>query len=158
MEEQKVVVTKEGLDSLIQERDHLVHVERKEVIEELQAARAMGDLSENADYDAARDHQARLEARVRELDEMLNNIELINDATPAGKSRVVHLGSKVTIKSMDTGDVDTYTIVGTVESDPINGKLSNETPLAVALTDHKKNDVVDVLVDPPYQVKIISIA
>jgi len=158
MEDQKVVVTKEGLDDLIKERDHLVHVERHEVIEELQNARAMGDLSENADYDAARDHQARVEARIRELDEMLNNIELIDDNAPTAKSKVVRLGSKVTVKSLDTNEVDTYTIVGTVESDPLNGKLSNETPLAVALLDHKKNEVVDVLVDPPYEVKIISIA
>jgi transcription elongation factor GreA len=158
MEEQKVVVTKDGLQKLVEERDHLVHIERQEVIEELQNARSMGDLSENADYDAARDHQARVEARVRELDEMLKNIEIIEEKAGSGKNNVVRLGSTVTIKMLDNNQVETYTIVGTVESDPLNGKLSNETALALALQDHKRNDVVSVQAEIPYQVKIVSIA
>ena len=155
MEDNKVLVTKEGLAELQKEYEYLVHVEREQVIEELKAARSQGDLSENADYDAARDHQARVQARISQLDEMLKNIEIIDEGKK--RSRVVRLGSTVTIEFEDTKEVETYTIVGTVESDPVNGKLSNETPLASAILDHKPNDVITVLVNPPYEVKIISV-
>jgi len=155
MEDNKVVVTKEGLAELQKEYEYLVHVERDQVIEELRAARAQGDLSENADYDAARDHQARVEARIRQLDDMLKNIVLIDGRK--GRSKTVGLGSTVTLEFQDTMERETYTIVGTVESDPINGKLSNETPLAVAIMDHKVNDVVPVLVTPAYNVKIVEV-
>ena len=161
MEDNKVVVTKEGLAELQKEYEYLVHVERDQVIEELRAARAQGDLSENADYDAARDHQARVEARIRELeeirqlDDMLKNIVLIDGRK--GRSKTVRLGSTVTLEFQDTMERETYTIVATVESDPINGKLSNETPLAVAIMDHKVNDVVPGLVTPAYNVKIVEV-
>jgi len=154
MEENKVVVTKEGLAELQKEYDYLVHTERDLVIEELKAARAQGDLSENADYDAARDHQARVEARIRELDEMLKNIEIIDSRR---RSRIVRLGSVVTIEYQDTMERETYSIVGTVEADPLNGKLSNETPVAIAIMDHKVNDKVIVMANPPYEVKIIEV-
>ena len=156
MEEQKIVVTKEGLAELQKEYEYLIHVEREQVIEELRNARAQGDLSENADYDAARDHQARVEARIRQLDDMLKNIELI-DEKKSSRSRTVRLGSTVTVEFQDTKERETYDIVGTVESDPLNGKLSNETPLAIAIMDHKTNDTVTVLVNPPYKVKIVEI-
>ena len=156
MEEQKIVVTKEGLAELQKEYEYLIHVEREQVIEELRNARAQGDLSENADYDAARDHQARVEARIRQLDDMLKNIELIDDKK-SSRSRTVRLGSTVTVEFQDTKERETYDIVGTVESDPLNGKLSNETPLAIAIMDHKTNDTVTVLVNPPYKVKIVEI-
>ena len=156
MEEQKIVVTKEGLAELQKEYEYLIHVEREQVIEELRNARAQGDLSENADYDAARDHQARVEARIRQLDDMLKNIELIDDKK-SSRSRTVRLGSTVTVEFQDTKERETYNIVGTVESDPLNGKLSNETPLAIAIMDHKTNDTVTVLVNPPYKVKIVEI-
>ena len=136
MAQEKVRVTQEGFDELRKEQDHLIHVVRKEVIEDLQAARAQGDLSENADYDAARDRQARVEARIRELENIFNNIEIID---VQGGSRVVKLGAQVTIRSRD-GFVETYTIVSSVEADPMNGKLSNVTPLAVALMDRMVSD------------------
>ena len=78
MTQKKKLVTQQGYDELLKEQDHLIHVVRNEVIKELQEARAQGDLSENADYDAARDHQARVEARIRELEIMLSNVELID--------------------------------------------------------------------------------
>ena len=136
MAQEKVRVTQEGFDELRKEQEHLIHVVRKEVIEDLQAARAQGDLSENADYDAARDRQARVEARIRELENIFNNIEIID---VQGGSRVVKLGAQVTIRSRD-GFVETYTIVSSVEADPMNGKLSNVTPLAVALMDRMVRD------------------
>ncbi|MBQ9037404.1 MAG: transcription elongation factor GreA [Erysipelotrichaceae bacterium] len=155
MEENKVVVTKEGLAELQKEYEYLVHVERDQVIEELRAARAQGDLSENADYDAARDHQARVEARIRQLDDMLKNIEIIDGKK--SRSKIVRLGSTVTLEFQDTMEKETYTIVGTVESDPVNGKLSNETPLAAAILEHKVNETVPVMVNPSYSVKILEV-
>ncbi len=155
MPQEKVLVTQDGLTELLKEQDNLIHVIRKEVIEDLQAARAQGDLSENADYDAARDRQARIEARIRELESMLNNIEIIDDKK--GGSRVVKLGAKITILDVETNEEEKLTIVGSVEADPLHGKLSNVTPLAVALLDHRANDEVSVMVDVPYKVRIISI-
>lgn len=155
-ENQKVVVTKEGLNELKKEQAYLIHTVRQEVKEELQAAREQGDLSENADYDAARDRQAKVEARIRELDNMLSNIELIEEGG-AGRSKRVQVGSIVSIKELDTNLETTYTIVGSVESDPLNGKLSNASPLALAMMEHKVNDTVDVKAQIPYQVKILAI-
>ncbi|MEG0695273.1 MAG: transcription elongation factor GreA, partial [Erysipelotrichaceae bacterium] len=154
----KVLVTKEGLDDLLKEQDNLIHVVRKEVIKELQEARAQGDLSENADYDAARDHQARVEARIRDLEAMLSNVELIDEKDKKTSSKTVSLGSKVKIKDLSDESEEEYTIVGSVEADPLNGKLSNMTPLAIALMDHKVNEVVRVEnVEEPYSVKIIEL-
>jgi len=154
MAQEKVRVTQEGFDELRKEQDHLIHVVRKEVIEDLQAARAQGDLSENADYDAARDRQARVEARIRELENIFNNIEIID---VQGGSRVVKLGAQVTIRSRD-GFEETYTIVSSVEADPMNGKLSNVTPLAVALMDRMVSDEeIEVEIEPREYVRIINI-
>jgi transcription elongation factor GreA len=155
MAQEKVLVTQEGLQELMKEQQHLIHVVRKEVIEDLQAARAQGDLSENADYDAARDRQARVEARIRELENMLNNIEIIDERR--GGQKVVRLGTTFTILDYETNTEEKYTIVGSVEADPLNGKLSNVTPLAQALMDKKSGDEVMVNVDSPYTVKILSI-
>ncbi|MEG0290103.1 MAG: transcription elongation factor GreA [Erysipelotrichaceae bacterium] len=158
MTQKKVLVTKEGLDDLLKEQDNLIHVVRKEVIKELQEARAQGDLSENADYDAARDHQARVEARIRDLEAMLSNVELIDEKDKKTSSKTVSLGSKVKIKDLSDESEEEYTIVGSVEADPLNGKLSNMTPLAIALMDHKINEVVRVEnVEEPYSVKIIEL-
>ena len=154
MTQEKVRVTQEGFDELRREQEHLIHVVRREVIEDLQAARAQGDLSENADYDAARDRQARVEARIRELENIFNNIEIID---VQGGSRVVKLGAQVTILGRD-GVEETYTIVSSVEADPLNGKLSNVTPLAVALMDRMVSDEeIEVEIEPREYVKIIDI-
>ncbi|HCT62880.1 MAG TPA: transcription elongation factor GreA [Erysipelotrichaceae bacterium] len=154
MAQEKVRVTQQGYDELKREQEHLIHTVRKEVIEDLQAARAQGDLSENADYDAARDRQARVEARIRELENIFNNIEIID---VQGGTRVVKLGAQVTIRSRD-GFEETYTIVSSVEADPINGKLSNVTPLAVALMDRMVSDEeIEVEVEPREYIRIIDV-
>ena len=155
MTDDKIYVTQEGLEELKKEQENLIHVVRQEVIEDLKAARAQGDLSENADYDAARDRQAQVEARIRELEVMLNNIEIIDDKQ--GSVRVAKIGSTVKIEELDTHQIDEFTIVGSVEADPLNGKLSNVTPLAEAILEHKVGQTVEVLVDEPYQVKILEI-
>ena len=144
----------------MQEQENLIHVVRQDVIRELQEARAQGDLSENADYDAARDRQARVEARIRDLEAMLANVEIIDDEAVSRKknSKTVKLGSTVKILDLESNEEETYTIVGSVESDPLQGKLSNITPLAAAIIDSKVGDVVTVnQVEEPYDVKILEL-
>ena len=158
MADEKFLVTKEGLDELLKEQDNLIHVVRDEVIRELQEARAQGDLSENADYDAARDRQARVEARIRDLEAMIANAEIISEDKKAATKKTVSLGSTVTILDMSTNEQETYNIVGSIEADPLNGKLSNITPLATSLMDHKIGDVVEIeTAEEPYQVKVIDL-
>ena len=153
MADEKFLVTKEGLDELLKEQDNLIHVVRDEVIRELQEARAQGDLSENADYDAARDRQARVEARIRDLEAMIANAEIISEDKKAATKKTVSLGSTVTILDMSTNEEETYNIVGSIEADPLNGKLSNITPLATSLMDHNIGDVVEIeTAEEPYQV------
>ena len=158
MADEKFLVTKEGLDELLKEQDNLIHVVRDEVIRELQEARAQGDLSENADYDAARDRQARVEARIRDLEAMIANAEIISEDKKAATKKTVSLGSTVTILDMSTNEEETYNIVGSIEADPLNGKLSNIKPLATSLMDHKIGDVVEIeTAEEPYQVKVIDL-
>ena len=153
--EEKFYVTEEGLADLKKELDTLIHVTREEVIEELKAARAQGDLSENADYDAARDHQAKVESRIRELEYQIKNSEIISDKKT---TKVVRIGSTVELQEMDTNNKLTYKIVGSVEADPLNGLLSNVTPMAMAILDQRVGDTVTVQVDKPYEVKILKIS
>ena len=150
---EKIYVTQAGLEELKREYENLIHVVRQDVIEDLRAARAQGDLSENADYDAARDRQAQVEARISQLDVMLKNVVIIGE----GSTQTVQLGSTFTVEELDTGDKGTYTIVGSVEADPLAGKLSNATPLAIAVMDHAVGDVVTIECDEPYQVKILEL-
>lgn len=152
--EEKYYVTEDGLNDLKKELETLIHVTREEVKEELKAARAQGDLSENADYEAARDRQAKVEGRIKELEHQIKNAEII---TEKRKSNTVRIGSTVEIQELDTKAKLTYKIVGSVEADPLNGLLSNVTPLAEAIMDHKVNDVCTVEVDNPYNVKILKI-
>lgn len=152
--EDKFYVTEDGLQELKDEYENLVHVVRNEVIEDLKAARAQGDLSENADYDAARDKQAQVESRIKELEHMIRNASIISERKG---TKYVRLGSTVTIQELDTKNKSTFTIVGTVEADPLNGKLSNATPLAMAILEQRVDSIVEVDVDEPYKVKILEI-
>ncbi len=158
VQEEKTVVTKEGYQELVNELDHMLHEVRQDVIRELQEARAQGDLSENADYDAARERQARVEARIRDLEAMIANAEIIDEKDAKKSKKTVKLGSTVRILDMEANEEETYTIVGSVESDPLNGKLSNITPLAIALLDSKVGDIVTVTqIEEPYKVKILEV-
>ena len=143
-QEEKTVVTKEGYQELVNELDHMLHEVRQDVIRELQEARAQGDLSENADYDAARERQARVEARIRDLESMIANAQIIDDKDSKKSKKTVKLGSTVRILDMESNTEEVYTIVGSVEADPLNGKLSNLTPLAIALLDSKVGDTPTV--------------
>lgn len=152
----KILLTKDGVEKLNQEMQHLLNVVRPDVIAELQAARAQGDLSENADYDAARDRQAQVEARIKEIDNILAHVKIIEEKK--GSKRTISLGATVTLKDLSDNEESTYTIVGSVESDPINGKISNESALAKAIDGKKVGDIVNV--ETPvleYQVEILKI-
>ena len=157
MDKDKVLLTKSGVEKLEEERDNLINVERPRVIEELQLARSQGDLSENADYDAARDKQAQIEQRIKEIEYMLQNAEIISKEQM--DLNVVKPGTTVTILdlSLDNPEEEKYTIVGSFETDPVNGKISNESPLAKALIGHGVNEIVTVGVAEAYDVKIVDI-
>lgn len=155
MTDSKIYVTEDGLKKLQDEYNNLVHVVREEVKSELKEARSLGDLSENADYDAAREKQAQVESRIVELEAMLSNYEII-DMKKNG-SKTVHIGATVKLEFMDTKQEAVYTIVGSTEADPLNGKLSNESPLAQAIMDKKVGTTVTVPVAKPYKVIIVNV-
>ena len=157
MDKDKVLLTKSGVEKLEEERDNLINVERPRVIEELQLARSQGDLSENADYDAARDKQAQIEQRIKEIEYMLQNAEIISEEQM--DLNVVKPRTAVTLLdlSLDDPEEEKYTIVGSFETDPVNGKISNESPLAKALIGHGVNEIVTVGVAEAYDVKIVDI-
>lgn len=160
MANEKFFVTQEGYNELVREHDELVHTVRAQVIVELQEARAQGDLSENADYDAAREHQAQVEARIRELDALIKNAEIIEetDGRSVSHDATVKLGTTVKLLDLSDNRENTFSIVGSIEADPMNGKLSNNTPLAEAILDKKVGDICTVhRVEVPYDVKILEI-
>lgn len=147
-------VTEEGLEEIKKELDHLKLELRPAVINSLQEARALGDLSENAEYDAARNEQAVVENRIQELEAMVENAVLIKDV----KTDRVAIGTKVKIEYVDDKDTEVYSIVGSKEADPFTNKISNESPIATAIMGSKVGSVVTV--ESPngkYNVKIIEI-
>jgi len=153
--ETTVILTAEGYLALEQELNDLKMVKRPAVIKALKEARAQGDLSENADYDAARNDQAQIEGRIKELEYKLEHSEIIDNSKSKG---TVNLGSTVTIE-YDDGDTEEYMIVGSMEADPFNNKISNESPIGKAVIGHKKEEEVEV--ESPngsYTVKIVAVA
>ena len=153
----KVELTKKGKKELEEEYQNLINVVRDEVKQQLAEARAQGDLSENADYDAARDRQAQVESRIKEIENILANAVIIDEEGGRKKGNKISLGSTVTIKFLNNGKEEQYMIVGTVESDPFNHKISNQCPLGVALIGKSLGDVVEVKGKVDYQVEVIKI-
>ena len=152
--ENTFIMTAEGFLEAENELNELKNVRRPEIIKALKEARALGDLSENADYDAARNEQAIIEAKIQELEFKLEHAEIINNKN----KDEINLGSLVTI-SYDDGEEEEYKIVGSMEADPFDNKISNESPLGLSLLNHKVGDLVNV--DSPnggYQIKIVKIA
>ena len=151
----KVYLTNEGFLEIEEELKNLKEVKRPEVIKALKDARALGDLSENADYDAARNEQAKVEGRIQELEKLLEVAELIE------KRDTEKVGLGTTVKIMydeDEDDVEEYRIVGSKEADPSNNKISNESPLAKAIMNAKVGDICTV--ESPngnYNVKVLEI-
>ena len=138
----KVLLTNEGLQKLQDELDNLKNVRRKENTAALKVAKSFGDLSENSEYDEAKNEQAEIEARISEIENMLKNAEIINEGDIA--TDVVSIGAKITVKDLDDGEISEYLIVGSTEADPLKGRISDESPLGVALLGHKIGEVVVV--------------
>ena len=153
---EKYQLTKEGVAKLEAEYRHLLDVVRPQNTKDIVDARALGDLSENADYDAARNEQAQIEGRILELEKILETAEIIEKRD----TDKVGLGTTVTIRYLDEDDDDTeeYRIVGSKEADPSNNKISNESPLAQAIMGAKAGD--ERTVESPrgtYRVEIVEI-
>ena len=144
-EAKKVVMTYEGLKKMEQELEELKTVRRKEVAEKIKEARGQGDLSENAEYDAAKEEQGEIESRIVQLENLLRNAEVIDEEQL--KKDVVSLGSKVKVLDVEFDEEMEYTILGSTEADPMNGRISNESPLGIALLGQKKG--ASVMADTP---------
>ena len=155
MENEKVQLTREGYDKLKAELRQLIDVVRPEVIEQLAYARSLGDLSKNADYDAAKAKQADVEQRIRQLEDILANASIVDDATGSGK--LVSFGRTVKILNLSNKKEYTFKIVGTHETNPSEGTISNVSPLGEAMMGSRVNDKVTVKAPKPYQVQILKI-
>lgn len=150
----EIYLTSEGLDEIKKELDHLKLVKRPEVINALKDARALGDLSENAEYDAARNEQAIVEGRIVELEAMIENAVVIEKAD----TDCVSIGTKVKIEYVEDNDTEEYSIVGSKEADPFQNKISNESPIAKAIMGLKVGNIAHVSSpNGQYDVKILQI-
>lgn len=155
MQKKECPMTSQGFLKLEEELNDLKLVKRPQVIEALKDARAQGDLSENADYDAARKDQAELEARIKELEYMVEHAKIIEEP----KSGKIGLGSTVKILYIEDGEEDEYKIVGSLEANPSENRISNESPLGKAIIDRREGDTVNV--ESPngsYDIKIMSVS
>jgi transcription elongation factor GreA len=156
----EILLTQEGYDKLEAERDELVSVRRKEVSERLKEAISYGDLSENAEYDAAKNEQAELEERIHKLETMMKNAKIINEEDMTGDA--VNVGLIVTVEDADSKSQDKFIIVGSTEADPFAEpakKISNESAVGRALLGKKLDEVVEIPVpDGMLHYKIIDIS
>ena len=150
----EVYLTLDGLNKLKEELNYLKVEKRAEVINALKDARALGDLSENAEYDAARNEQAFVESKITELEAMIENAVIITEV----QTDKVSIGTNVKIQYVEDDDMEVYSIVGSQEADPFNNKISNESPIAKAILGKSIGDVA--LVESPngkYSVKVVEI-
>ena len=155
MSKKDILLTSEGFLELEEELNNLKNVRRPRVIEAIKDARAQGDLSENADYDAARNEQAEVEGRIKQIEFMLANAQIIEKSS----NHTVDLGSTVTISYVDDDEEEVYSIVGRMEADPFENKISNESPIGNAIIGKKEGDTINV--ESPtgsYQIKIVKVA
>ncbi|MDA8351751.1 MAG: transcription elongation factor GreA [Firmicutes bacterium] len=155
-QKKEVLLTEEGLAKVKEELETFRTKRRQEVAERLKEAIAQGDLSENAEYDAAKEEQAFVESRIVTLENMVRNAKIIDQDTQ--NKHFISVGAKVTIKEMPDGEEETYTIVGSAESDPLSGKISNESPIGAELIGKREGEIVEVPAPAgPIQFKIVSI-
>jgi transcription elongation factor GreA len=144
MSEKEVILTQDGLKKLEEELEHLKSVKRREVAERIKVAIGYGDISENSEYEDAKNEQAFIEGRIITLEKMLRNARIINNDDV--DIDTVSIGAIVTLKDMEFGEQYEFNIVGTAESDPMNNKISNESPVGKAILGKKIGSVVDVIV------------
>lgn len=153
-DKKEVFLTAKGFTDIESELDELKRVKRPEIIKAIKEARALGDLSENADYHAAREEQAIIEGRIQELEYMVEHASIISEEA----SDTVKIGSSVVIRYDDEDDLEEYKIVGSTEADPFENKISNESPIAKALLGKKKGS--KVIVESPngeYEIELVEI-
>lgn len=147
-DDDSTLVTKEGLKKIKEELELLKTVKRGEIAERLKEAISYGDLSENAEYEQAKNDQAFIEGRILELEKQVKSARIIVEGAPqkaGSKGKTIDIGSTVTIRNKSDDDApETHTIVGSMEADPLLHKISNESPIGKALLGHEKGDVVDV--------------
>jgi len=154
-QKREFLLTSEGFLELETELNNLKSDDRPRIIEAIKEARAQGDLSENADYDAAREEQAKIESRIQELEYMLEHAKIIEKAS----GDKVAVGTTVTVEYVDDDEVEEYSIVGSMEADPFENKISNESPIGKAIMDRRVGDIISV--ESPngsYDIKIVKIA
>ncbi|NHN35045.1 transcription elongation factor GreA [Paenibacillus agricola] len=142
MAEKEVILTQEGLRKLEDELEHLKSVKRREVAERIKVAIGYGDISENSEYEDAKNEQAFIEGRVITLEKLLRNARIINNADV--NTDTVSVGAIVTLKDLEFGETVEYNIVGTAEADPFNNKISNESPVGKAILGKPKGTKVDI--------------
>ncbi len=151
----EILLTADGYLELEQELNDLKLNRRAEVVAAIKEARSHGDLSENSEYDAARDEQAQLEARIQELEYKLEHAKIVD----TNNKDLVNVGSTVVINYMDDDEEEEYKIVGSLEADPFNNKISNESPIGAAIMGRKVGEIISVASpNGSYDVKIVSIA
>ena len=153
----KTLLTEQGFIDLKNELDNLIQVKRPANIKAIKEARALGDLSENAEYDAARNEQAEIEGRIQQLEKLLENVEIINESLR--DTSKVSIGTTVVIQALDEDETEEYQIVGSQEADPFENKISNESAIAKAILNKAKDDVCTVMCPngTSYEVKIVEI-
>ncbi len=156
--EENVLVTKDGLTKLKEELKHYKEVRRKEIAQRLKEAISYGDLSENSEYEEAKNEQAFVEGRIIELEKMVDNSQIIAEAVKS-TDKVVQIGTTVTVQNITEKDEpETYTIVGSTEADPTAALISNESPIGSAILGKTKDDVVKVKVPAGlYEYKILKV-
>lgn len=144
MTEKKNLLTREGLEKYEEELHYLKSVKMKEISQKIKEAKEQGDLSENAEYDAAKDEQGRVDARIKELEKLLKNAEVVDVEQTDGKIAKVSFGCTVKLLDKELKEEMEYTIKGSSEADSLNGSISNESPLGKALIGAKKGDTIEV--------------
>ena len=154
MAEQQFIMTQKGYDEAVARLRYLQTEKRQEIVERIAEARSHGDLSENAEYDAARNEQAALEGEIAVLDYQIKNAVILEENTDTS---YVHIGSKVRVYDADMEEEEVYEITGTTEANAMENKISNESPLAKAILGHKIGETVEVEVAKPYKVEIMAI-
>jgi len=155
--EKQYPMTLAGKKKLEDELEQLITVKRKEVVERIKIARSFGDLSENSEYDSAKEEQGFVEGRISTIESMLRNAIIIEETE--GESDIVTLGKTVKFVELPDGEEEEYTIVGSAEADPFEGKISNDSPIAKALLGHKVEDVVKLTTPGgDMEVRIVSIS
>ena len=142
MTEKEIILAPEGLSNLEQELEILKSVKRREVAERIKQAIDFGDISENSEYEDAKNEQAFIEGRIITLEKMLRNVRVIDNT--GNDNNVVHLGAKITLQDLENGEKLEYTLVGSAEADPMKNKISNESPVGKAIIDQKKGAIVKV--------------